>query len=428
MVTLLIHAGADVNAKDKDGTPPFFYTINGLKQSPRLLKALLAARPDLSCTDRQWKQKPLALARKLDLDEIAALLKQSGETEPPPKPEGPITISVDVGDASLVENIDDSQIDQDEIEFQAAEKITREDRGFAEEIAPMAVQWPLQSPHSWQASRVHWELLSAADKPLPLTRLAYFARGRFNRPAGKELEAGPEVLGESYQSAVERFINLGFLQIAPPAETLGSGATLEQLKKVAEAEGIKLGSGNKSAIIEAIVRKIGGESLVSRVGVPKYYQLTPSGKELVASKEQHLQAIRQDLAAQLREQVSKADFRSTWKTLLLLHPLVQFAPMTIAQAATRSSLHAQRVRRVMDAAVPSKLDLDPNEARLWKAWAVLIEFGTVSGRQWPAKPWLDLPAQVRTKDMLPNDLVNALCGKEEEDLDQFHEQDQEENA
>ena len=82
----------------------------------------------------------------------------------------------------------------------------------------------------------------------------------------------------------------------------------------------------------------------------------------------------------------------------------------------------------MDAAFPSTLNLDPNEARLWRTWAVLIKFGTVSGRQWPAKPWLDLPAQVRTKDMLPNDLVNALCGKEEEDLDQFHEQDQEENA
>jgi ankyrin repeat protein len=415
VVTLLIQAGADINASDNDGTPPVFYTINSSEQSPSLLKALLAARPNLSLTDRQWKKKPLALARLHDLNEIASLLKQPGETETPPSSDGPITTGVAIeGDDLLPENLDDDEYDK--AEFEAAE-IGLQDGTFVKEAAHMAVLWPLQSAHGWQASRIHWELLSAAAEPLPLTRLAYFARGRFNKPAGKELEDGSEVFGESYLSAIERFINLGYLQLAPPAETLGIGATLQQLKEVAAVEGIKPGGANKSAIITAILSKRAGEDLVARLGVSNHYQLTPSGKELVARKDQQLQSIRQELAAQLRDQVVQVDFQAVWKTLLLLDPLVQFAPATLPRVATGKSCCASGVRRVMDAAIPAKLGLNANEAALWKTWAVLIEFLTVSSRQWPLKPWLDIPAQVRDKDMLPKDLVRTLCGKNDNDLD-----------
>ncbi len=107
VVELLLQAGADVNAPDKKGTPPIFYIINSFRQSPGLLRALLNAHPNLSVTDPQWKKTPLALARSLDLKEIARLLQDAGAPEPPPEPlHDNATVTVETEDGDIEASIE----------------------------------------------------------------------------------------------------------------------------------------------------------------------------------------------------------------------------------------------------------------------------------------------------------------------------------
>jgi hypothetical protein len=415
LVALLLQAGSDANAPDKKGTPPVFYTINNLQYSPSLLRAIVAAHPDLSLTDQTWGLQPLALARRLGCVEIASILREAEAPEPEPERVRESTFIVEADGKEIEVKMSFSIADNSK-----DDQLSLEDQAVIDEAVANAVLLPLRSPYGWKASRAHWELLSAAKLPVMITRLAYFARGRWNRPAGKELEDGPAVLGESYLSAVERFLSLGLLEITPPAETAACGATVRQLKELATAECLRTSANTKSAIIASLIAKLSGETIIARLGVPTYYQLSPVGKEVVANRDHDFQVMLRELTVKLSEYISKADFRSVWNTLLLSHPLVSPYPISISRAAAESSiLCVKRVRRVMNVVVPAKLRLEPFEAALWKTWAILIEFGIVSTKEWPSKPWLDILGRCLEENMTPDHLVNALFGTDDRHFEGF---------
>jgi ankyrin repeat protein len=405
MVELLLQFGSDVNAPDENGAPPVFYTIDKLQHSPNLLRTLINAHPDLSLKDQTWGLEPLALARRLGIVEIASVLQEAGAPEPALEPPWKSAFIVGIEDAARIKIevslgvADNSEDDQ----------VNPEDQAVANEAVANAMLLPLQSPYGWKASRSHWELLSVAQLPMAIARLAYFARGRFNRPAGKELEDGPAVLGESYFSAIERFLNLGLLEKTQPAETLACGATVQQLKDLATTEGLKSNINTKSTIIASLVSKLSVETMIVRLGVPTHYHLAPAGKAMVANKDNEIQVILKDLTVKLCDYISVADFRSVWNTLLLLQPLAY--PVNISHAATASKWRIKHVRRAIHAAVPDDLTNESDEVALWKTWAVLIEFGIVSTKEWPFKPWANIPHRCLKDNMTPGHLVNALFGK-----------------
>lgn len=276
----LLGLGADVDAKNDDGVTPVCEATSTYQSVP-LLAALLKAKPDLSICSPPFNRTPLEEAIEFELDEIADLLRAAGAKEPAPITKND-SLHVEIG-------------------------VEEQDRALAEELSREKVPHLIKK-FGWEASRCHWTILEKCTSPIPLARIAYFARGWWNRPAGEELKDGPDVLGESYGAAVDRFVSLGLLRPLDAIELVKLLVTTTDLRKVAKKRGMKL-LGKRSEMIQAVFAKATPEDFPDVLRRGPYFVTTPDGEKAVQNCEDCNIGIEERLRGDIIEALLKPDLK-----------------------------------------------------------------------------------------------------------------------
>jgi hypothetical protein len=328
---------------------------------------------------------------------ISNILREAGAPEPKPEPSRETTFIVETEEGEKIE----VETSYTVVETSEDDKLSPEDQSLVDDLMVNAPLLPLRSSYGCMASRAHWMLLSAATSPLLLTRLAYFARGLYNSPPGKELDDGPEVLGESYQDAVNRFVDLGLLEVLESADAIAKATAFQVLRKVAKPTGLV--ARTKDVLVDKLIREIGGPELLALLQSPPFYVLTSTGIEQVTNRDTHTHSILRDLASRLRQQVVESNLREVLNTLTLIKPLIGHTNIRQAAASSRGNL--RRVREIMNVKHLAEYSISTEEASLWKTWAVLSTFCLRS--EWPSPPWMEIPRRCLEQKMTPFDVFKA---------------------
>lgn len=284
---LLIRLGANVDSKTVDGRCPIHFSISEKEESVPLLRALLETKPDLSVVSENLGLTPLEQAVEWGLEEQAELLRIAGA------PEVPEEKKIDEGDGITlkIRELPVEQIDRD----LAADLEKKESS--------------LVTSHGWEASRPHWEILSNCNTPVTLERVAYFARGYFNAPKGKELEDGKDVLGESYENAMERFINEGFIEEIDGRRRVEKISKVSDLKSFAKLNGISV-SGNKGQLLDRILSEKTEVELSLYLPKLRLFSLTEKGKSETERMQKTLREAKIKFKEKVIELLKKPDLES----------------------------------------------------------------------------------------------------------------------
>lgn len=312
MIKLLVEAGADPNVKGGWGEPPIFAAIGG-NESANLpaLRQLLAAKPDLSVRNSVQDMTPLEWAIEVGEKEAAKLLREAGS--PPPRPGeeegGSVTITINLEDFEEAEGLEESDGGENgETDWRSSMEPVDEAA-----LLPTAqdTEWACQADRDvpslliglgHRVSKPHWELLRHAENPLPLIRMAYFSRGFFNRPAGKELEDWKKVLGETYESAAEHFVAQGFLKNVTGPRAIQLAFSQGELSALAKHSQVKV-SGTKAELAERLFSALGEGPFAERLrAMGGFFELTPSGAQEASQFDAH----RGTLETQKRREVISA--------------------------------------------------------------------------------------------------------------------------
>ncbi len=328
LIKVLLEAGADPDVKDGRGEPPIFEAVcrNG-SANLLALRALLISKPNLSVRDPVHDMTPLELAIEIGENEAAKLIREAGAPAPRPKSD------LNELDGILIEN--------------SAEKLWPQHKAFeADEEAILVIQDDgdgglvgtaededtirrarqcvpsLLSCEGWRISRAHWRLLGAADKIQSLIRMAYFARGYLNRPTGSELEDGPEILGESYNTAVERFISEGLLRSAATAEAVASAFTTSELKVLLKQNNLR-STGSKLQLALLLCGSLPLKNFAHRIETSGgYYELTESGRQAVSAYPNYLAEVDLTLRNQILTSLADREIDKAVQSARILHLLL----------------------------------------------------------------------------------------------------------
>ena len=294
-VRALLDAGANPNTEDENGETPVFATLTNEGDRIETLRQLLRAQPDLSKPSRYWKMTALERAIDIEDSEAADLLRSAGS--PPPKQnidkDGPeVTLTIQFTDEDLegfisrktnlppdwrdaIDPVEKASILPTLIDFELASTVDRELPTVLATVGP-------------DLSPSHWELLRHAFKPLPLTRMAYFARGFLNAPKGQELEDGPKVLGEAYTRAAERFVAQGLLERLPDSSAIDLAFTGAELSVIAFQNQIRP-TGSKADLARRLVNEVGlGPFSIRLQACGGFFMLTPAGTNQADGFKAHL--------------------------------------------------------------------------------------------------------------------------------------------
>jgi ankyrin repeat protein len=399
-VRALLDMGANVNAGDDEGTTPVLEAISPiLEQGVPLLFAFLKAKPDLSIRGRRRGYTPLEQAMVFELDEVADLLRTAGAKKSAAK-----SASSDAefkvfpggtGDGADVG-----------VSFSLWEApVEAKDRAFAEDLSKSKIPALLKN-FGWEASPRHWLILENTIQPIPLTRIAYFARGFFNRPSGKELQDGPEMLGESYREAVDRFVSLGFLQTLESTELVKLLATTSELKAVAKMRGIKLPS-KRAEMLEIVLANANPEDFPEIIKRGPYYVNTPKGRDAVQNRGDWRvrveRRLRNEIVEALLERNLKWAFMLSQEIDSLNRHWRNVLPETVCRA-----------RLVIENPIPESFRYAKNEEAVLRAVAAASQIVT-GGDDWSLWRTVRVPTIDSGESLTPSDFAfSVMCNGETE--------------
>lgn len=238
IIQVLLKLGANPNAKNVQNATPVFLAVKGPKPLDiSMLQLLLASKPDLTLQNSWKKVTALEQAVEDKRGELAELLRRAGS--PPAREiksdtnEIEVSLEIDFADDITEEDLDDGREPDESVEEESDKvfelpQVNEEDKVLARSLPQEKTDF--LGELGWRMSQPHWEMLIGAQKPVPLARMCYFARGRLNAPAGKELADGPTVLGEHYASAADRFVAEGLLERIQGAEEIAFVFSEAELK------------------------------------------------------------------------------------------------------------------------------------------------------------------------------------------------------
>jgi ankyrin repeat protein len=361
LVKLLLANGADPEIEaDHAGTALCAALLNYEADRASLVLALLAARPNLAAVCPSWKMTPIELARQFYLPEVVEILTLAGSPRPKPEedldsestileietPEGPAQVRICFRSPSVEPNHDD--------------------RKLAQEVCGKGPT--LSQRFGWRASPRHWgiiQVLTKQSEPIPLARIAYFVRGYLNAPRGKELEDGPVFLGESYQDAMNRFLEEGLVGTIPVEHAIALSSSAPDLKNFAKKQGIKT-SGTKPELVDRLAQQFGVDRVAESLSPHAHYVITLEGQSSLAEQERHRNKVAETLRRELLDLLSEGEFRWSCHLARDLGLLVQTSAsrcsrITPEQMASRIAL----ARETLAAPLPPGLDeFAPLEDRL----------------------------------------------------------------
>lgn len=391
VVSLLLASGSDVNIPDKDGIQPIFHVINHYQQqASKLMKALLAGKPDLTVVDSKEGKQPLAMAESRRLHDIAALLREAGAPQP-------AAHSADE-DVVIEEDAEEQQVELRVSFKQQTSPVKLEDTKLAAELS--ATLPSVAQRFGWRASFAHWCMLESANKPCVLSRMAYFTRGHGNRPPGKEFEDGPRILGESYQEALNRFISEGLIKQLDDRDQVILRATVSDCKLVAKQRGIKL-SGTRNKMIDELFRTVGPEVFASSLTSEPLYIMTPLGAETVASKDS---VVVNNAKKCIYQQIFEALLKNNLKRAGFL--FLEIDSLTKTRRIIRAEMLSE-VRAVLENPIPDSIQYDLNETDQLRAIAAACEL-VGKRNQWADWASVKTPTDAEGEPLNPRDFAETV--------------------
>jgi ankyrin repeat protein len=321
-VKALLNAGADKNARDARGETPIYTGVDSEYDALPGMVEILKADPDLTIPDSVFGMTPLERAIFVEKPKIAEVLRAAGS--PPPRErflrneQEEVEVVIELTEADLMEMEERGPDWLDLIEpFEEMDLIpTQEERAWALEADREIPSLVGACGHG--SSKPHWELLRHAKQPMPLKRMAYYARGFLNAPPGRELEDGPKVLGETYETAVERFVTLGLLRRVEGPPSIHIAFSQAELCALAKKHQLK-SSGSKGELAERLFSALGETTFAERMRAQGgYFVLTPAGIEEAGK----FQINRERLEMEKRQEVLNAliqhDYLSAAKAVRVL--------------------------------------------------------------------------------------------------------------
>jgi hypothetical protein len=370
----LIMAGAKVDQVDRLGSNALYCAIGwgGSNECPEetrrgcaeTVRVLVELGADVNVSGHKMAdgtilgRSPLELAQHLGLFEVEHILRTSGAVESsPPSNEEQIEsdeeIDMETGEDSVSATI-----------VLSAPRFERRDEELARLIAERTKPALLLN-YGWMASPSHWRILESCDRPLTMGRIAYVARGCFNRPPGSELEDGAQVLGESYGEAVARFLSLELIRRLEPIEVVNLVSKIADLTKLAAQNGIIVPRKRRD-ILASVLAKIAPKQIVEYLGAPEYYLVTEKGVLTIGNRGDWMGKIE----ARIRSEIVEALLESNLKWALLL-------------ALELRSLHRQRrsispntiyrSRIILEGEIPPSITYRREEGPLLRAIAAAYE-------------------------------------------------------
>lgn len=302
-IRLLLERGVAVDLQAKNGEVALFQATNYSPPSLAVITTLLEFHPDLERKDPISRRTALKNAVERGRSSIEQLLIEAGAKAGRSKQHS------SGGQVSEVTSFDKAEMDTDADEDDEGEegefpylRPTDADESLAAQVRQEALQGWASS--DTLLSRPHRRMLERATTPLNLFYLAYSARGSFHSYDGVPLSDGEKVLGEAYLSAAARFIDLGFLSIVSPEETLMLCCTAAELSEWIKARGERPAK-TKGLMIDQIVRIGGMPALTELQSGRFYYVRTTVGTEALGHvadvKTSMLKMIRNDLKKSIVE-------------------------------------------------------------------------------------------------------------------------------
>jgi len=380
-IKALLDHGADPEIKaDHSGTAICTAVLNYEADRAALVLALLAAKPNLSAVCPSWEMTPIELAGEFELPEVEEILILAGS----PKPKAEESETLD----SLVSKID-TPARSIEVEFCSNSPLRIEpspqDLELAQDVCKSDPS--LCKRYGWRASPVHWRILKALSTvrgELSLSRIAYFARGYLNAPQGEELLDGPRLLGESYESAMGRFVEERLVGRVSDEAAITLGTVSADLKKLAKEHGLKVSS-SKGQLVKRLVEQIGLADVLASLSPEPYFVSGEGASTVCAERDKHFDETKDNLRRELLELLAEGEL--TWGCHLArdlelvyseLQPRVRTTPeeMAVRIAWARETLAAplpsaleefaplENRMRVITAAVSLISDREDD----WKIW------------------------------------------------------------
>jgi ankyrin repeat protein len=385
-VAELLKAGANVNAKDTSGDTPIFFGLTSEMDPIPAICELLAWKPDLAVTDSVMGMTPLELAIERDLPKIAALLRKFGAPNPRTEvDQQTVTITITAGKlaairesrkikyrvASAIRNFEGQEEIEDSAEFEDTDwrdSVERLDSKVLEPTADdlaMARQADEESPSlfhvfGYQASAPHMWFLRKSSEPTSLIRMAFFARGFLNAPEGRELQDGQRELGESYQSAAQRFVDLGFLRKVDETRAIALSHTTAELSAIAKKSAIKgIGTVTKQELSERLFGMLGIAPFAARLETTGgYFEVTPAGaKETDRFDENRSRFVAQQIA-ELLDAVTQSNFIRAAKIARVLVFLKKYTRSTPIKETDPRNIACARCIRTRK--IPTSLVVIPD--------------------------------------------------------------------
>jgi len=263
VIKMLLDAGASVNGVDDRGDPVLCSALlsdDGCEVD--VVFALLAGSPDLSLRCGSWNMTAIELAIEFDLEEVSEILKLAGSSEPE-------------GD-DLTPGGEFHQGVEFHCQFAKKRPPTNEEIRIVNKVISEGVG--LTRRFGWRSSPLHWEVLKILEKEsLEATRIAYFLRGWFNKPKGKEFDDWLILMGEDVLATMSRFIREGLVLVCDRPESLCHSYTAKELKDFCQQHGLKK-TGTKDDLVQRLIQHIPIESLVLELPVTTLYSLSDAGR------------------------------------------------------------------------------------------------------------------------------------------------------
>ena len=340
---LLINHGANINAQCIVGETPIHCAISGDEKSIPLINLILKSSPDLG-VQNSYDETPLDKAIRMELPEQMELLRLAGGQE-----------SHDDRDQEVLSNTQATEAGDVIIQFEisnGSELVEDIDIKLAQEITDSKPS--LFKNYGWESSMPHWRLLKHCDKPITLDRIAYFVRGWVNQPLGKEFEDGPDILGEHYQDAVDRFVSEGLLRLIEGTDYIELVAKVPDLKAILKSKNLPV-SGSKTQLLDRIIGAISVKEICSFLPQTNIYILTESGKTKIAESEEAHHRIAKLLEEQIIQSLEEPNL--LWGLLLA----TEYTPYTCYTRASISPKTIAKTRLILNNPIPHEISFEKNQ-------------------------------------------------------------------
>lgn len=394
---LLISLGADVNAQCIHKETPIHCAISEYDKSVPLLYVLLKSFPNLTLRDDSFSETPLEKAIRRELPEQVELLRLAGAPEPNHdciNDSSSSTHCIEIEGGTIELNFEPWEAPLEDIDYKLAQEL--------EGSSPA-----LLKNYGWEFSAPHWKLLEHCDSPVPLTRVAYFARGFSNRPEGKELDDGPDVLGEHYEDAVNRFIEEGFLRELDGRDYIEYLAKVPDLKAISKSKKLPV-SGKKSDLIDRLLMALSVDEVCACLPKKRIFVLTESGRAKLSESGKAQQRIASHLEKQIIHALSEPN---------LLLGLLLGTEYNSLHYHRRISIHIQsicRARLIINNPIPHEISIVPEQEKTLRAIAAAREICRLSlPDNW--EHWGNISGPIYDGDpMSPSEFGFTICEDSED--------------